>query len=96
MLAMNNEGFPLFKRTCSAQIVSMACLARPKEGGLLLWALKKCLLNGYTLVVLVPSSCSTTGVHLLDLLSRSPPYLRPFHGLAQDCSVLLNRGTRGD
>ena len=25
MLAMNNEGFPLFKRTCSAQIVSMAC-----------------------------------------------------------------------
>ena len=25
MLAMNNEGFPLFKRTCSAQILSMAC-----------------------------------------------------------------------
>ena len=25
MLAMNNEGFPLFKRTCSAQIWSMAC-----------------------------------------------------------------------
>ena len=25
MLAMNNEGFPLFKRTCSAQISSMAC-----------------------------------------------------------------------
>ena len=31
----------------------------------------------------------------LDLLSRSPPHSGPFPGPAQDCSVLLNRGTWG-
>ena len=56
-----------------------------------LWAFRKCLLNG-CFTGPVPSSCSTTGVHLLNLLSRSPPYSRPFSGPAQDCSVLLNRG----
>ena len=81
MLAMNNEGFPLFKRTCSAQIVSMACF---------LWALKKCLLNGYLIVYTfsLPYYRST--------FTRSPvsvsSLLETFSGPAQDCSVLVNRG----
>ena len=161
MLAMNNEGFPLFKRTCSAQILSMACFpglgpsvrhapvcssikswlsagpTSPREkalflyaemtanlphtrkllhsprhpllaysevtlpglsagpggrgrGGLLLWALKKCLLNGYLIVYtfFLPYYRST--------FTRSPvsvsSLLETFFG---SCPGLLGVGEQG-
>ena len=56
-------------------------------------ALKTCLLNGYIGRVYLPLAVPRfrfTYVSL-DLLSRSPPYSRPFLGPAQDCLMLLNR-----
>ena len=137
MLAMNNEGFPLFKRTCKICLLPRPwpkCQARtmlsvdqklalrrtdsPREKalflyaemtanlphtrkllhsprhpllaysemacqgcwqGLLVWALKRCLLNGYLVVYtfFLPYYRST----FIDLLSQSPPYSRPFRVL---------------
>ena len=153
MLAMNNEGFPLFKRTCSAQILSMACFpglgpsvrhapvcssikswlsagpTSPREKalflyaemtanlphtrkllhsprhpllaysemacqgcwqGLLFWALKRCLLNGYLVVYtfFLPYYRST--------FTRSPvsvsSLLETFFG---SCPGLLGVGKQG-
>ena len=59
-------------------------------GGFLLWALKKCLLNGYLIV------CTFFLPYYRSTFTRSPvsvsSLLETFLGPAQDCSVLVNRG----
>ena len=58
-------------------------------GGFLLWALKKCLLNGYLIV------CTFFLPYYRSTFTRSPvsvsSLLETFLGPAQDCSVLVNR-----